>query len=145
MDALEVLGILRESAVPVALIHDEYGNFEGLVTPADVLEAIAGVFRSDTSSEPHATEREDGSWLLAGAMPADEMADRLGIRLPQPRRYSTVAGFLLDRLERLPRSGERIETDGWCFEIIDLDGRRIDKILATRVASRRFMGPRGPR
>jgi putative hemolysin len=132
MAALAVLAVLRESSVPMALIHDEYGNFEGLVTPADVLEAIAGVFRSDPVAEAHAVQRDDGSWLLAGAMPADEMADRIGIRLPEQRRYTTLAGFLLDHLEHIPRAGERVVTDGWCFEVIDLDGRRIDKVLASR-------------
>lgn len=133
-DALDVLGVLREAAVPMALIHNEYGDFEGLVTPADILEAIAGAFKSDTDgSEPHATERDDGSWLLAGAMPVDEMADRLGFVLPENRSYETVAGFVLAHLHHIPKTGEHIETHGWRFEVIDLDGRRIDKVLASRV------------
>ncbi len=95
-DALDALATLREAEVPMALIHDEYGNFQGLVTSADVLEAIAGAFRSDTAGAgPMAVEREDGSWLLSGAMPADEMADKLGIKLPEKRAYETVAGFVL--------------------------------------------------
>lgn len=138
-DALDALATLRAAEVPMALIHDEYGNFEGLVTPADVLEAIAGVFRSDTAgAEPNAIEREDGSWLLSGGMPADEMADKLGIPLPEKRAYETVAGFVLAHLQHLPETGEFIEANGWRFEVIDLDGRRIDKILATRsIRSRR--------
>ena len=97
----------------MALIHDEYGNFQGLVTPADVLEAIAGVFRSDTAGAgPNAVEREDGSWLLSGAMPADEMADMLGIRLPKSGAYETVAGFVLAHLQHLPETGEHIEASG---------------------------------
>lgn len=139
-DALDVLGILREAEVPMALIHDEYGNFEGLVTPADILEAIAGVFRSDTGgAEPYAVERSDGSWLLSGAMPVDEMADRIGIWLPQQRDYETVAGFVLSHLQHIPETGEHIEAGGWRFEVVDLDHRRIDKVLASRIKPIRRM------
>ena len=102
-DALDALEMLRDAEVPMALIHDEYGHFEGMVTPADILEAIAGVFRSDAhGEEPKAVPRDDGSWLLAGWMPADEMADQLGITLPPKRDYQTVAGFVLAHLRRLP-------------------------------------------
>ncbi|KAB2912646.1 MAG: HlyC/CorC family transporter [Hyphomicrobiaceae bacterium] len=133
-DALDTLELLRDAEVPVALVHDEYGDFEGLVTPADVLEAIAGAFRSDTAGEePAAIPRDDGSWFLAGWMPADEMADQLGITLPQRRDYQTVAGFVLVHLGRLPAVGERVDVSGWRFEVVDLDGRRIDKVLASRI------------
>ena len=132
-DALDVLGILRNAEVPMALIHDEYGHFEGLVTPADVLEAIAGVFRSDLGADqPYATERDDGSWLFSGSMPVDEMADKIGITLPEQRGYETVAGFVLSALQQMPDTGEWIEASGWRFEVVDLDGRRIDKVLASR-------------
>ena len=134
-DALDVLAILRDADVPMVLIHDEYGHFEGLVTPADILEAIAGVFRSDVDGEPHALERDDGSWLIAGAMPVDEMADEIGIALPGQRGYETVAGFVLAHMKHLPQTGEWIETGGWRFEVVDLDGRRIDKVLASRSAA----------
>ena len=139
MDALDVLAVLRDAEVPMALIHNEYGDFEGLVTPADILEAIAGVFKSDNAElDPHAVERADGSWLLSGAMPVDEMADAIGLDLPQQRAYETVAGFVLAHLQHLPRVGETIDARGWVFEVIDLDGRRIDKVLASRLkASRR--------
>ena len=138
-DALAVLETLRDAEVPMALIHDEYGHFEGIVTPADILEAIAGVFRSDDeAAEPHAVPRDDGSWLLSGAMPADEMAEQLGIALPAMRDYQTVAGYLLSELRRLPLVGEQVQVQGWRFEIVDLDGRRIDKVIATRsLAGRR--------
>ena len=133
-DALDALEALRDAEVPMALIHDEYGHFEGVVTPADILEAIAGVFRSDVDAhEQAAVPRDDGSWLLAGWMSADEMADQLGITLPPKRDYQTVAGFVLAHLRRLPAVGEHVEVSGWRFEVIDLDGRRIDKVLATRV------------
>jgi putative hemolysin len=137
-DALDVLEQLRNAEVPMALIHDRYGHFEGVVTPADILEAIAGAFRSDVDSEkPHAVPRDDGSWLLAGWMPADEMADQLGMTLPVKRDYQTVAGFLLAELRRLPDAGDQVEVSGWRFEVVDLDGRRIDKVLASRVSRTR--------
>jgi putative hemolysin len=133
-DALDVLRILREADVPMVLIHDEYGDFEGLVTPTDILEAIAGAFKSDTEGiEPYATERDDGSWLFSGAMPVDEMVDTIGIPLPDKRSYETVAGFMLAHLQHIPQTGERFEVNGWRFEVVDLDGRRIDKVLANRI------------
>ena len=136
LDALDVLAILRAADVPMALVYDEYGHFEGLVTPYDILETIVGVFGFDeTGPEEYALERDDGSWLLSGALPADEMADRLAIVLPDKRRYQTVAGFALEQLRHLPKTGETFTAMGWTFEIIDLDGRRIDKVLATRLAA----------
>ena len=134
-DALDVLTTLKESEVPVALVHDEYGHFEGIVTPADILEAITGVFRSDLDEEeePPAVRREDGSWLLAGYMQADEMAEQIGIDLPESRDYETVAGYILSHLHRLPATGECVDADGWRFEVVDLDGRRIDKVIASRL------------
>ena len=116
-DALDVLTTLRESQVPVALVHDEYGHFEGIVTPADILEAITGVFRADADEEePQSVKRDDGSWLLAGYMQADEMADLLNIDLPENRDYETVAGYLLSHLHRLPTTGECVDAQGWRFE-----------------------------
>jgi putative hemolysin len=134
-DALDVLSRLKESDVPMALVHDEYGHFEGIVTPADILEAITGVFRADTDAgdEENAVKREDGSWLLAGYMQADEMADILGIDLPENRDYETVAGYVLAHMHHLPATGECVDAQGWRFEVVDLDGRRIDKLIATRL------------
>jgi len=137
-DALDVLTTLKVSDVPMALVHDEYGHFEGIVAPADILEAITGVFRSDLEDdEALLVQREDGSLLLAGYMPADEMADHLGIDLPESRDYETVAGYLLSHLHHLPATGEIINAQGWRFEVVDLDGRRIDKILASRLPGAR--------
>lgn len=134
-DALDVLATLKQSEVPVALVHDEYGHFEGIVTPADILEAITGVFRSDLDEDDvreNAVQREDGSWLLAGHMQADEMADILNIQLPDSRDYETVAGYVLSHLNRIPNTGEMFDADGWRFEVVDLDKRRIDKVIASR-------------
>ncbi len=134
-EALEILSTLRMAEVPMALVHDEYGHFEGLVTPTDLTEAIVGSFRSDEDpgDEQAAVRREDGSWLLAGWMPADEMVDTLSLSIPPDRSYQTVAGFMLDAMKRLPKVGDTVEVDSWQFEVVDLDGRRIDKVLALPV------------
>jgi putative hemolysin len=139
INALDVLDALRRSDVPMAIVFDEFGHFEGVITPADALLAIAGEFRGDTDGEggdePAAVRREDGSWLLSGWMPADEMADTIGLALPpEPRDYQTVAGFLLSRLRHIPATGECVEALGFRFEVVDIDGRRIDKVVATPIA-----------
>ncbi|TPG13586.1 hemolysin family protein [Sphingomonas oligophenolica] len=135
IDAMDALIALREAEVPMALIHDEYGHFEGIVTPADLLAAIAGEFKSDTDPDeaPSVVERDDGSLLVAGTMAADALAERLGIELPEDRDYATVAGLALAAFRHLPREGETFEEQGWRFEVVDLDGRRIDKLLVSAV------------
>ena len=131
-DALDALEALRTSPIDMAFVVDEHGTFEGIVTAADLLEAIAGQFAGqDAQAEPPALRRDDGSWLLAGWQPVDEMADLLHLALPQRRDYHTVAGFALGRLARFPQLGDSFEMAGWRFEIMDIDGRRIDKVLAT--------------
>src|SRR3546814_6110063 len=103
-----------------------------MVTPADLLAGIAGEFASDAEAgtDPPAVEREDGSWLLSGSLSADGMADRLGIRLPFERDYETTAGFALAQLRHLPETGESFQYGSWRFDIVDMDGRKIDKLLA---------------
>jgi putative hemolysin len=135
MDTMDALSVLQAAAVPMALVHDEYGHFEGVVTPADLLAAIAGEFVSDADegTDPPAFEREDGSWLLSGSLSADGMADRLGIQLPAERDYETTAGFALAQLRHLPETGEAFRFDGWIFEVVDMDGRKIDKLLARNI------------
>jgi len=135
MDAMNALEVLREADVPMAFVHDEYGHFDGLVTPADLLAAIAGAFASDLDedTDPPLVEREDGSWLVSGSLPADQMADRLCIDLPEDRDYATAAGYVLSVLKHLPTVGETFEDGGWRFEVVDMDGRKIDKLLASQV------------
>ena len=136
LDALDVVGIIKNSPVHMVFVTDEYGHFQGVVTNADILEAIVGASRTDEGpAELDAIKREDGSWLLSGSMPADEMAERLRIAIAPERAYHTAAGFVLDRLGHLPEVGERFRDQGWEFEIVDLDGRRIDKLLARRMAN----------
>ena len=137
IDAMDALDALRAAEVPMALIHDEYGHFEGIVTPANLLAAIAGEFASDTDPdvEPSVVERDDGSLLVAGQMAADALAERLGITLPEDRDYATVAGLALSVFRHLPGEGEHFTEQGWKFEVVDLDGRRIDKLLVSLVGS----------
>ncbi len=131
VDAMDALGALRRAEVPMGLVHDEYGHFEGIVTPADLLAAIAGDFASDAEpgDSPSLVVREDGSLLVSGQMPADALAERLGIDLPEDRDYATVAGLALAVLKHLPVEGEVFAEQGWRFEIVDMDGRKIDKLL----------------
>ncbi len=111
IDAMDALAALRLAEVPMLLVHDEYGHF----------------------SEPFVAEREDGSLLIAGSMPADQMAERLGIELDDDRDYATAAGHALAILKHLPEEGEAFTDRGWKFEIVDMDGRKIDKLLVSEV------------
>ncbi|HET6940813.1 MAG TPA: hemolysin family protein [Sphingomicrobium sp.] len=134
MDAMDALVVLRSAEVPLALVHDEYGHFDGIVTPGSILAALAGTFAHDVEEgdEPDLVEREDGSWLISGAASADVLDDRLGVNMPHDRDYSTVAGFALSVLKRLPQTGETFMHDGWKFEVVDMDGRKIDKLIGSR-------------
>jgi putative hemolysin len=137
LDARDVVSILRDSAVHIGLVHDEYGSFQGIVTSADILESIVGSFHTEEGpAEPAAVRRDDGSYLISGWMPALEFAKLLRIALPASRQYQTAAGFLLQEFGAIPGVGDRIDAQGWRFEIIDLDGRRIDKVLATPLEER---------
>ncbi len=146
MPALEAMELFRGSAIHLAFVQDEYGRTLGIVTAADLLEAIAGSFEREGDDAESAVERDDGSWLLPGHMAADEMAELIGFVLPAKRRYDTVAGLVLDALKHLPALGQSAHSGGWRFEVIDLDGRRIDKVLASRqVATHRVASRRGPK
>lgn len=137
IDAMDALDTMRAAEVPMALIHDEYGHFEGIVTPANLLAAIAGEFASDTDPDeaPAIVERDDGTLLVAGQTAADALAERLGISLPEDRDYATVAGLALAVFRHLPGEGESFTLSGWRFEVVDLDGRRIDKLLVSAATS----------
>lgn len=131
--ALEVLRALRATHVHMALVFDEYGHFEGIITSSDVLEAITGVFQDEDEEEPAIVTRADGSFLVAGWMQVDEFSHELGIHVPRDADYQTVAGFVLAEMNRLPSVGESFQKGHWRFEVVDLDGRRIDKLLVSRV------------
>lgn len=133
MDAMDALVVLRTAEVPLALVHDEYGHLDGIVTPGSLLAALAGTFAHDVEQgeEPPLIERDDGSFLVSGAASADLLVDRLGLILPEDRDFSTVAGLALAVLKHLPETGEKFRHDGWTFEIVDLDGRKIDKLIVS--------------
>ena len=135
-DATVALAALRDADVPMAVVIDEYGHFEGVVTPADLLAAIAGEFRSDMDDEhdPALVHREDGSWLVSGSLAADMLAERLDFRLDEERDYQTVAGLVLAELRHIPTVGESFEAHGYRFEVVDMDGRKIDKLIVAPVA-----------
>ncbi|PCD03258.1 DNA-binding protein [Sphingomonas spermidinifaciens] len=130
VDAMDALALLRGAEVPMGFVHDEYGHFEGIVTPANLLAAIAGDARGrDDAADDRVVTREDGSLLVSGQMPADALAEWIGIELPEDRDYATVAGLALAVLKHLPTEGESFIEQGWRFEIVDMDGRKIDKLL----------------
>lgn len=131
--ATEALAAFKRSGLPLALVVDERGDIEGLVTPTDVLEALVGDLAEP--GEAPFVQREDGSWLADGLMNAEEFKERLGLRqLPgeQEGDYETVGGMVMARLERVPGAGDRFEWEGYSFEVVDMDGHRVDKVLVTR-------------
>jgi putative hemolysin len=138
MDAMDALAALRKAEVPLAIVQDEYGHLDGIVTPGSILAALAGTFAHDIEQgdEPPLVERDDGSWLVSGAASADLLSVRLGVAMPAERDYATVAGFALSVLKHLPEEGESFRHDGWSFEIVDMDGRKIDKLIASRPRER---------
>ena len=137
LSGMELLEQFRERATRILLVVDEYGVVQGMMTPLDMLEAITGELQPGAQIDAWATERADGSWLLDGVMPVSELKARLDIRqLPAEERgrYNTVAGLLQSVSGRLPGAGECVECAGWRFEVLDLDGKRIDKVLASRLS-----------
>jgi putative hemolysin len=137
LSGMELLEQFRQQSQRVVFVVDEYGVVQGLVTPRDLLEAITGELRPRAMAQAWATPREDGSWLIDGLMPVAELKARLDIReLPEEDRgrYNTVAGLLLAISGHFPAEGEKIECGEWLFEVVDMDGRRIDKVLASRLA-----------
>ena len=136
LTGMELLEQFRGESARLMFVVDEYGVVQGLITPHDLLEAITGELQPRGNDEAWATQREDGTWLLDGLMPISELKARLDIRdLPEEDkgRYNTLAGLLMAVSGSLPEVGERIECDDWMFEVVDLDGRRIDKVLASPV------------
>ena len=135
LPALDALERLRHDPIGLALVLDEYGSFEGVVTASDLLEAIVGEIGPPEEPEKSggSQRRADGSLLLDGMMPSDELRAQLDLPpLPYAGTYHTVAGLMLALLQRVPREGDRIVWGGWRFEIVDMDGRRVDKVLAMR-------------
>lgn len=134
LSAMELLEQCRSANVSLALVIDEYGEVQGLVTLQDLLEAITGEFTPRKMEDAWAVRREDGSWLIDGLIPLPELKDRLELgELPDEARgrYATLAGLLMFLLGRVPAITDRVDLEGWRFEIVDMDGKRIDKVLAS--------------
>jgi Hemolysins and related proteins containing CBS domains len=135
LTGLELLQTFRQSAEHTAMVIDEYGQTMGIVTVQDLMEAIAGEFKSHPSEEPWAMQREDGSWLMDGLITVDDLKTRLHLaHLPdeEKQRYNTLSGMLMLLLARLPATGDIVHWGDWNFEIVDMDGKRIDKVLVQR-------------
>jgi putative hemolysin len=136
LSGMELLDHFRASGAELVFVVDEYGAVQGVITVRDVLEAITGEFSTPSDDDAWAVQREDGSWLLDGLIPVPELKDRLEIReLPEEGRgrYNTMAGLVMLLLGRLPRTGDVVEWDGWRIEVVDLDGKRVDKVLVSRL------------
>ncbi len=135
---MELLEHFRSSGGQMAFVIDEYGEVLGIVTLQDLIEAITGEFKPDIAGDEWAVQREDGSWLLDGLIPIPELKDRIGLRsVPEEdkERYHTLSGMLLLLLGRLPQIADSVSWLDWKFEIVDMDGKRIDKVLATPLPS----------
>ncbi|MBB4091605.1 hemolysin family protein [Brucella pecoris] len=134
-DALDVVEAIRGTPTHMVLVYDEYGHFEGVVTAGDVMEAIIGAMQEDHVEEKAIVRRADGSYLVSGWMPIDEFSEFLRFPIDEDAEYNTVAGLALEEMKHLPDVGETFTKNGWVFEIVDLDGRRIDKLLLTAEVS----------
>ena len=134
-DVLDILNLFKESQdnVHMAIVVDEYGSIEGLITLNDILESIVGEIPAmDEPDEPKAIQRPDGSWLIDGAISIDEFKDILGVKvLPEEERevYQTLAGFIMNYLGKIPETGESFQSEDLIFEVVDMDGHHIDKVL----------------
>ena len=136
LTGMELLENFRTTDTALALVVDEYGEVQGLVTPRDVLEAIAGEFKPESPADAWVTARADGNYLLDGLIPIPELKDVLNIKnVPEdiPGRYATLAGMMMFLIGRLPQEGDSTVWDGWKFEVVDMDGRRVDKVLTTQI------------
>jgi putative hemolysin len=139
LSGMELLEHFRQSSAQIVFVVDEYGEVQGMITVRDVLEAITGEFSTPTDDDSWAVRREDGSWLFDGLIPTPELKDRLGLKeLPEEDRgrYNTLAGMIMLLLGRLPETSDSVEWDGFRFEVVDLDGKRVDKVLVSSLSPR---------
>jgi len=137
LSGMELLEQFRAAGAELVFVVDEYGEVQGVITVRDVLEAITGEFTPTTASDAWAVMRDDGSWLMDGLIPVPELKDRLDLKdLPDEGRgrYNTLAGMIMLLLGRLPATTDSVEWEGWRFEVVDLDGKRVDKVLVGRSA-----------
>ncbi|MFO1329542.1 MAG: hemolysin family protein [Rubrivivax sp.] len=135
LSGMELLEHFRSAHAELVFVVDEYGAVQGVISERDLLEAITGEFTTPADDDAWAVKREDGSWLLDGLIPVPELKDRLELKeLPEEDRgrYNTLAGMVMLLLGRLPATADHVEWEGWRFEVVDLDGKRVDKVLVTR-------------
>ena len=135
LSGMELLEHFRAAGTSIVFVVDEYGAVQGVVTERDLLEAITGEFGTATDEDAWAVRRPDGGWLMDGLIPVPEFKDRLEIKeLPEEERgrYNTLAGMIMLLLGRLPRTADTVLWESWRFEVVDLDGKRVDKVLVTR-------------
>jgi len=136
LTGIELLENFKDSGSQLVFIIDEYGEIQGIVTLHDMMEAIMGEFKPQHQDDTWAVQRDDGSWLLDGLIPIPELKDRLDIRtVPEEDkgRYHTISGMLMLLLGRLPQEADHCDWEGWRLEVVDMDGTRIDKVMATRI------------
>lgn len=136
LTGMELLDQFRASSSRMVFVIDEYGEVQGMVTLQDVMEAVTGEFQPHRAEDAWAVQREDGSWLLDGLIPLPELKDRLELKTAPEEdkgRYHTLSGMIMWLLGRLPRTGDVTVWEHWRLEVVDLDGKRIDKILASRI------------
>ena len=138
LSGMELLDHFRRADTDIVFVVDEYGAVQGVITERDLLEAITGEFGTASDEDAWAVQRTDGSWLMDGLIPVPELKDRLGVKeLPEEDRgrYNTLAGMIMLLLGRLPRTTDTVSWEGWRFEVVDLDGKRVDKVLVSRTAT----------
>lgn len=136
LNGMELVEHFRRNDVDLVFVVDEYGAVQGMISERDLLEAIAGELGEASAEDAWATQRGDGSWLMDGLIPVPELKDRLDIKeLPEEDRgrYNTLAGMIMLLLGRLPATTDTVDWGGWRFEVVDLDGKRVDKVLASRI------------
>lgn len=138
LTGMELLGQFRTSGTQMVFVIDEYGEVQGMITLQDVIESVTGEFVPKNKEDSWAVQREDGSWLLDGLIPLLELKDRLAMRTAPEEdkgRYHTLSGMIMLLLGRLPKTGDAADWEGWHFEVVDIDGKRIDKVLASPLSA----------
>jgi putative hemolysin len=143
---MDLLGQFRASGTQMVLVVDEYGEVQGVVTLQDLLEAVTGEFEPRNQEDAWAVRRDDGSWLLDGLIPIPELKDKLELKaVPEEDkgRYHTLSGLMMWLLGRLPQTADRANWEGWELEVVDLDGKRVDKVLARRLPDADSQAPAG--